>query len=177
MSATAVLLTPAPLSAAAFSAFGEVIEAADTYRVINQGTSRQFTDLAAIDIATDGGRPCISIYRATPFQLPLAIMMLERHPLASQLFMPLHGEPFLIVVAPAGDQVDPATARAFVSSGSQGINYRRGTWHHPLIALRDPSEFLVVDRAGPGENYDEFHFEGGAILLQPRSPLASESKA
>lgn len=176
MSTMAVVLTPAPLSTAQFSTFGDVIEASDTYRVINQGTSRQFSDLALIDIATDGGRPCISIYRATPFQLPLAIMMLERHPLASQLFMPLHDEPFLIVVAPAGDQVDAAAARAFVSNGRQGINYRRGTWHHPLIALRDPSEFLVVDRVGPGENYDEFHFEGGAILLQPPSPLASESK-
>lgn len=172
MSATAVVLRPAPLTAAAFSPFGEIIESQETYRIINEGTTRQFADLAPIDTATDGGRPSISIYRATPYQLPLAIMMLERHPLSSQLFMPLHGEPFLIVVAPAGDQVDPAAARAFVSSGRQGVNYRRGTWHHPLIALRDASEFLVVDRMGPGKNCDEFHFGGGAILLQPPSPLA-----
>lgn len=170
-----ITLKPEPLTADAFRAFGDVVEAGDEYELINRGTTRKSADLTQIDVATGGGRPCVSIYRPIPCQLPLAIKMLERHPFSSQLFMPLNGEPFLIVVAPAGERVDPSSVRAFVTSGRQGINYHRGTWHHPLIALRDPSEFLIVDRAGEGENCDEFFFEGDGILLQ--RPTASLSIA
>lgn len=166
MSPSAISLRPEPLAAVGFVAFGDVIESGDAFQLINRGTTRQFEDLAHLDVAADGGRPQVSIYRALPYELPLTVRMLERHPLSSQLFMPLHGEPFLIVVAPAGDQLDPASIRAFVSNGSQGVNYRRGTWHHPVIALRDPSEFLVVDRAGPGSNCDEFFFQAERIVLE-----------
>ena len=150
-----IILTPEPLTAEAFRPFGDVVEARDAYELINDGTTKKFADLALIDVAAEGGRPCVSIYRATPYQMPLTIRMLERHPLGTQLFMPLHREPFLIVVASAGDTLDPATVRAFVTNGRQGINYNRGTWHHPLIAPGQPSEFLVIDREGVGSNCDE----------------------
>jgi ureidoglycolate lyase len=35
------------------------------------------------------------------------------------------------------------------------VNFRRGTWHHPLLALDAVSDFVVVDRAGSGHNCDE----------------------
>ncbi len=165
MSTSRIVLRPEPLTADAFRRFGDVIEAGDAYELINRGTAQKFADLANIDVATDGGRPSISIYRVVPYKLPLTIRMLERHPLGSQLFMPLHGEPFLIVAAPAGDRIDPSSVRAFITNGRQGINYHRGTWHHPLIALRDSSEFLIVDRAGPGKNCDEFLFGDDVIRL------------
>jgi ureidoglycolate lyase len=172
VSAAVRVLVPEPLTAAAFAEFGDVIEVGQEYELINRGTARKFADLGRVDVATNGGRPCISLYRATPFELPLTIAMLERHPLSSQLFMPLNGEQFLVVVAPPGDRIDPAAVRAFLTDGRQGINYHRGTWHHPLIALRDPSEFLVVDRAGHGRNCDEFHFEHSPLVLQPPIPRA-----
>lgn len=165
MSVATTILRPQPLTAAEFAPFGDVIAAGDAYQLINRGTTRQFEDLARVEVGDDGGRPRVSIYRVVPYALPLTVTMLERHPLSSQLFMPLHGEPFLIVVARAGDRVDPVNVRAFLGNGSQGVNYHRGTWHHPVIALRDPSEFLVVDRSGPGSNCDEFHFEGSRIVL------------
>ena len=161
------VIRPQPLTAAAFAGFGDVIEAGGASELINRGTSRQFTDLARIDVAAEGGSPRISIYRASPFELPLTIAMLERHPLSSQLFMPLHGERFLIVVAQAGPAVEVSAVRAFVTDGRQGVNYHRGTWHHPFIALGTSSEFLVVDRVGEGRNYDEFFFPTGAPVLQP----------
>lgn len=164
-----ILLRPEPLTAGAFRAFGEVIEAGEAYELINSGTTRKFADLARIDVATDGGRPCVSIYRPVPYEMPLTIRMLERHPLSSQLFMPLDGAPFLIVVAPAGERVDPASVRAFAAGGRQGVNYHRGTWHHPLIAVRNPSEFLIIDREGAGRNCDEHYFDSDAIVLQPQS--------
>jgi ureidoglycolate lyase len=166
MTASAHALRPATLTAGAFAEFGEVIEASGASGLINDGTTRQFADLAIIDVAAEGGRPRLSIYRTTPYELPLAIAMLERHPLSSQLFMPLSGQAFLMVVAPAGSDPDPQAIRAFVTNGRQGINYRRGTWHHPLIALAGTGDFLVVDREGEGRNCDEFPFGSVRIMLQ-----------
>lgn len=158
-------LFPQALTAQSFASFGEVVEAAGAGKVINDGTARQFADLAQLDLAQDGGRPQVSIYRATPRKLPLAIRMLERHALASQCFMPLDGQPFLVVVAPAGESIEPFTMRAFRANGRQGVNYHRGTWHHPLIALGQAGDFLVIDRIGAGQNCDEFSFGDREIVL------------
>jgi ureidoglycolate lyase len=159
---SALTLKSAPLTAEAFAPFGEVIEAGAGQRlVINEGTTERFNDLAAIDVAAEGGRPIVNIFRAQPRQLPLAIRMVERHPLGSQTFMPLGAAPFLVLVAPPGDAVTPADLRAFRTAGRQGVNFRRGVWHHPLIALGEVSEFLVIDRGGAGENCDEIYFDEG----------------
>lgn len=166
MSGTPRALMPQALTAGAFAEFGDVVEARGDSGLINSGTTRQFGDLAGIDVAGEGGRACVSIYRATPYPLPLAIRMLERHPLGSQLFMPLSGERFLVVVAPPAVVPERAAVRAFVTDGHQGVNYRRGTWHHPLIALAGTGEFLVIDRAGPGSNCDEFQFGDATLELQ-----------
>jgi ureidoglycolate lyase len=89
---------------------------------------------------------------------------MERHPLSSQAFIPLSSTPFLVVVAPAGE-LDLGTLKAFRSNGRQGINYRRGTWHHPLLALERISEFLIVDRGGAGANCDEVPIADQGILI------------
>lgn len=162
---SARLLIPEPLTGAAFAPFGDVIEAAEEFSVINSGTTHRFDDLAQVEVATTGGRPRVSLYCVVPYELPLPIRMLERHPLGSQLFMPLHGEKFLVVVAPRGDRIDPNTVKAFVTSGKQGVNYRPGTWHHPVIALGDLSEFFVLDRGGSGGNCDEFPLDPDVLLL------------
>ena len=160
------ILVPRALTAAAFAPFGDVVERGARSETINRGTTRHFADLARIDVADGGGRPRISLYRVSPYSLPMVVAMLERHPLGSQLFMPLRAEPFLIVVAPRGDTVAPASVVAFVTNGEQGVNYHRGTWHHPVIALREESEFLVLDRDGPGENCEECSFEPGSLVLR-----------
>jgi len=159
------MLRPEPLTAQAFAPFGDVVEASGAPKLVNDGTAKSFADLARVDIATGDGRPRVGIYHVVPYPLPLAIRMLERHALGSQLFMPLNGEPFLVVVAPPGDRIDPTSVRAFVTNGRQGVNYGPGTWHHPLIALRNPSQFLVVDRGGPGRNYEEYGLESALLTL------------
>jgi ureidoglycolate lyase len=45
--------------------------------------------------------------------------------------------------------------RAFLCRGDQGINYHRGIWHHPMLALDHACEFAEFHRAGPGANCDE----------------------
>ena len=143
-----------PLTREAFAPFGDVIEPAAAKRVIaiNDGTAQRHHDLATLDCADEGGRVLVSIVRAQPRALPFAITMLERHPLGSQAFVPLDpATRYLVVVA-----TDPsATPRAFLASNGQGVNYARGAWHHPLIALDRTSDFLVLDRGGAGANCDE----------------------
>ncbi len=161
-----ILLHVSPLSAAEFEPFGEVIEiAGHPPQWINNGTCERFDDLARIDVAEDGGRPLVSIFRARDQPLPIAVSSLERHPRSSQAFFPLEQLPFLIVVAHEGTVPLARNVRAFVSSGLQGINYRRNTWHHPLIALHRAAHFLVIDRGGPGENCEERALEGARVLV------------
>ncbi len=153
MSDAPARLVVQPLSAEAFAAFGEVIAPSSARRAypINSGTAQRFDDLARIDVAAEGGHPTLGIVRAQPRALPFDVRMLERHPLGSQAWIPLAGARYLVVVA--RDPSSPPVA--FLAARGEGVNYARGTWHHPLIALDAEADFLVIDRAGPGDNCDE----------------------
>jgi ureidoglycolate lyase len=35
------------------------------------------------------------------------------------------------------------------------VNYHRSVWHHPLIAVERESEFIVIERAEPGDNLEQ----------------------
>ena len=162
-------ITPVPLTKRDFAPFGEVIETDGAERrVINDGSTVRFHDLARVDVAAHGGYPLINLFRAQPLALPLTISLLEQHPLGSQAFIPLHTAPFLIVVAPAGAAPRLAELRAFVTDGRQGVNYARGVWHHPVIALGRETDFVVVDRGGPGDNLVEVSLatHGPPVMLQ-----------
>ena len=147
-------MIPEPLTAKAFAPFGRVIEASEAAVKldINQGHAIRYDRLAEIDVADEEGTGAISLFRARPLA-ELVLRMFERHPLGSQSFVPLSGRPYLVAVAPAGD-FDPAQIRLFRAEGHQGVHYRKGTWHHFLLVLEE-SDFLVVDRAGPGDNCEE----------------------
>lgn len=149
-----------PLTKAAFAAFGEVIETEGAVtRVINEGFAHRRHDLCRVDVAEGGGRACLSIFEATRRAYPLVIDMVERHPLASQAFYPLTPDDWLVVVAEGGAAPDPQTLRCFRARGDQGVNYARGVWHFPVLALAPRQSFLVVDREGPGANCDEANFD------------------
>ena len=155
-----------PLTAAGFAAYGDVIETEGrAHYPINAGMAERFSDLAQVDVGAAGGRPLISLCRAQPVSLPLRLRLMERHPLSSQAFIPLSWAPFLIVVAPAGEDLSIDDIRAFRSNGRQGINYRAGTWHHPLLALHEITEFLIVDRGGEGTNCDEIPIQDRGIVI------------
>ncbi|MBD5804450.1 Ureidoglycolate lyase [Azoarcus sp. Aa7] len=145
-----------PLTPEAFAPFGDVISARDDVRrfAINGGNTMRFHDLAQIDPGPDG-RTIASIFRGQPRALPFPVEMMERHPLGSQAFVPMSGRPYLVVVAPAGDPPTTENLRVFVARGDQGVNYARGVWHHPLLALDTVCDFVVIDRAGNGHNCDE----------------------
>ncbi|RRV05619.1 ureidoglycolate lyase [Pseudomonas sp. v388] len=167
-------LTLEPLTKEAFAPFGDVIETAGSaHFMINNGSTQRFHRLAEVDTALPDDKAIISIFRAQALPMPLTIAMLERHPLGSQAFIPLLGNRFLIVVAPAGDVPQAGLTRAFVSNGQQGVNYHRGVWHHPVLALQAQDDFLVVDRSGSGNNCDEYFFaEHQRMRLDPAREIA-----
>ena len=148
-----IKLKPEPLSAAAFAAYGEVIEVATAREVrqINYGHTRRFHDLARLDLDAEQGRALVSIFRSIPLARPVPIRVMEVHPLSSQAFVPLSGRPYLVVVAGQGE-FETANLRAFLAGPQQGVNYRKGCWHHYSLALEEESDFLVIDREGPGNN-------------------------
>jgi ureidoglycolate lyase len=142
-----------PLTREAFTPFGDVIEMSGAEIInINQNFAQRFNDLAQIDVMSEGGTVNISLAAAMPRPQPIAIKLMERHPLGSQIFYPLQDEPWLVLVCT--NPRDPASYRAFKASGRQGINYARNAWHHPLLVLK-PQRFFVVDRKGPGNNLEE----------------------
>lgn len=157
-----IWLNVEPLSTAAFAPFGEVLEASGEGRMINAGTCRRFDTPAKID-AGSGGTVQVSIFRARAQSFPLPLRLLERHPLGSQAFMPLDGRPYLVVVAHDGYEAWAQRLHVFRCTGRQGVNYRPNTWHHPLIALEADSDFLVIDRRGPGKNCDEVDIENQGL--------------
>lgn len=152
------LLGVEPLTKAAFAPFGDVIEVEGAERrLINNGSTERFHDLARVEAEGTEARVLINIFRGQPFAAPIDITMMERHPFGSQAFIPLQGRPFLVVVAQdaAGK---PGPLRAFLARGDQGVNYWRNVWHHPLLSLEQASDFLIVDRAGMEDNLEEYFF-------------------
>ena len=164
----------APLTAAGFAPFGDVIETAGAKSLpINQGFATRFDDLAAIDISSENSSTAVSIFSAKVRPAPIAIKLMERHPLGSQCFFPLQNQTWLVVVCTDPD--DPASYRAFVAGGRQGVNYAKNIWHHPLLVLEDDSRFLVVDRKGTGVNLEEHWLDEKQWLyvdLQGQQPKA-----
>ena len=144
-----------PLTRTAFARFGDLVEADPaSMRLINGGTTERFHALGHAQALGEGAEVIISLFRGQPRALPYSVDMMERHPLGSQSFVPLSGRPYLVAVAPAGE-FDGEAVRLFRAAPHQGVHYRRGVWHHFLLALGGESDFLVVDRAGPGENCEE----------------------
>ncbi len=147
------ILPVEPLTRAAFAPFGDVVETDGAERfAINNGSTTRFHDLAHVDVAAEGGHALVNIFRARPLPMPLTVAMMEKHPLGSQGFVP-PARP------PPADGVAPEALRAFLAVAGQGVNYARGVWHHPVIALGRETDFLVIDRGGPGDNLAEFFFD------------------
>jgi ureidoglycolate lyase len=165
---TGQIIRALPITPERFAPFGDVIAALPSQKeAMNAARFERFDDLATIDIDTnDGAHTAISIARArTASSMPYRFDLMERHPFGSQAFMPLSPFRFVVVVAPAGEIPEADDLQAFVTNGSQGVNYHKGVWHMPLIAFEAGHDFLIVDRAGGGRNYEE-HVLGAAVTLE-----------
>jgi ureidoglycolate lyase len=173
-SPSAVLAVQA-LTASAFRPYGDVIEASQAAHGlrINDGTAERFDDLAHLDLGAEGGRPLLSLFRARARALPLHVRVVERHRLGSQAFMPLDREPFLVIVAAAAVGTTPQRQdlQCFLAQPGQGVNFARGTWHHPLVALTG-GDFLVIDRgaADGAVDCEELDIAAWGVWVQAAAP-------
>ena len=151
-----ITLTPQALTSESFDTYGQVIETHKAKSIsINQGLTTRYHDLFRVDVDHQGGYPIGNIFRTQPLSLPYRVSIMERHPLGSQAFIPLHDKPFLVLVGSKGDCLKAEDLELFQTNGRQGININRNTWHHFNIALCDTQDFLVIDRGGPGKNLEE----------------------
>lgn len=165
----AITLTPEPLSRERFAPYGDVIDTSGQRAdPMNAARFERFDDLCAIDV-DQNGRVTVSIARCrTATSLPYRIEMVERHPLGTQAFIPLSTNRFIVVVGPPGESIEAADLCAFQTNGRQGVNYRRGAWHMPLIAFEAGQEFLIIDRTGNAPNCEEHYLDENVTLVAGR---------
>ncbi len=162
-----------PLAAEDFAPYGDAIEARGAPdMVVNRGKCARHHDRAELDFG--GGRAGISVLVGQPCDLPLTLRMMERHPLGSQAFLPLSGDPFLAIVAEDSDGA-PGRPEAFLTAPGQGVNYRRGVWHGVLTPLGRTGQFAVVDRIGAGDNLQEHWFETPWVVRSAQGVVRSAS--
>lgn len=144
-----MVLKARPLDAAAFAAFGQVLEhrAGDDPR-------RNFA--AALFSDRADARPNLRVQRTAPTPLPFVATRIERHRHSSQMFAPISGGAYLVVVFPSAPDGAPLIEQgcAFVAAGTQAINYNRDTWHHGFMTLETAGTFLML-RWEDGSSGDE----------------------
>ena len=158
-----------PLTADSFAPFGQVIDLDGAEHFpINNGMTERYHDLARVELGGEGSRPLISVFRGQPYDLPLILRLMERHPLGSQAFYPLGDRPFLVIVA-RDLSGTPDLPRAFITRPGQGVNIAMNTWHGVLTPLEVASDFLVVDRGGDGNNLEEYHFDVPHLVRHPQA--------
>lgn len=127
-----------PADPAAFAPFGEFVDAPS-----QAGERRPYSPWMA---PVAGLAPSFHTNLVLPAAVPVHVARVERHPHAAQIFLPLVGERYLVVVAPsaADGSPDPAGVRAFVVPATLGVVYRPGVWHASILALDVPATFAVL---------------------------------
>ena len=147
-----IIINPKPITKENFAKYGDVITTKDIKPLeINDGYAKRFDGIANLDTSIDGGETTICIFSALKRSFPMKIDMMEKHPLGSQAFIPMHETTFLVLVAPKGGKPNIDEIESFIVPPHIGVNYNPGIWHFPLISTKDMN-FLVVDRKGSGDN-------------------------
>jgi ureidoglycolate lyase len=143
-----------PPTGEAFAPFGSVIEASDdaVKLDINQGHAVRYDRLAEVDVADGGGRRAQSVPRPAARRAGAEAV---RAPAAGQPELRAAERTALPRRGRACRRVRRRQVRLFRAEGHQGVHYRKGVWHHFLLVLEADSDFLVIDRAGPGDNCEE----------------------
>jgi len=129
----------APLTAAAFAAFGRVLD-------MPGEPGRRALD-ETLTSRRAAARPSLSLRLVAPAAgLPLRATRMERHAHSSQTFIALNGGDWLVAVAPHGADgwPDVAQLRAFRARPGQSVTYAPDVWHLPLLALDRPTSFAML---------------------------------
>ncbi len=161
-------LVAEPLTAAAFSPYGTVIE--------HTGAARRLYLDAAFEHSAPAQRPRLWISRVEAVAAePVVLTEMEYHPYSAQTFVPLGDARFLVAVARNhnGEAPAPETIKAFVTRPGQGVTYFPNVWHASLSVLV-PGDFLVAMSLTPSGDDDVFLPLSGTVRIRARSPLSTE---
>ena len=159
------IIKPIKINRSNFNTYGDLISTNDINPIdINAGYAKRFDNLADLNTSKDGGKTIVSIFSALKRTFPMTVNMMEKHPLGSQAFIPMKETTFLCFVAPLGESPDINKIQSFIIPPKNGINYKPGIWHFPLISTED-TNFLVIDRKGEGKNLIIYNFEKEKIIL------------
>lgn len=144
-----------PLTADTFAPFGDILEPrgeplphvyGDTMDVYEVG-------LHECDVDTE--------FIVTRYRLrEPRVLFLERHQQITQTFIPLDGDPLVLIVAPPDAPLDNGlplldTVRAFRVPGQAAAKLHRGTWHEVPLPLVDDSLVLLTSHHGVTSGWAE----------------------
>jgi ureidoglycolate lyase len=142
------LIVPQPLTPSAYAPYGKVLMASprgEPGAPANLGTALRFDDVTECkNLRPSTAELKIKVFRSRPVALetrPLAL--LEKHPLSTQLFIPMNASRYVALVALGSDRPDLTTLAAFIADGPRGISYAPGVWHHPMLTLDSETDFVV----------------------------------
>ncbi len=127
--------------------FGRVVSAGlEPGSPANQGTAVRFDLCSELTSTRPHAKPNLAVFRSVAKSLPHDIVLLERHPCSTQVFIPMVVSRYLVCVAPTlpDGAPDLSGMKAFVCQPGQGVAYAPGTWHHPMVALDTPGEFTML---------------------------------
>eukprot|EP01104_Vermistella_antarctica_P002056 TRINITY_DN12211_c0_g1_i1.p1 TRINITY_DN12211_c0_g1~~TRINITY_DN12211_c0_g1_i1.p1 ORF type:complete len:191 (+),score=36.48 TRINITY_DN12211_c0_g1_i1:44-616(+) len=140
-----------PLTAEAFAPYGNVIESQNTGdKAANMNTAKRYDHVGKLENLRTSASSNLAIFRCSPnTSNPFQAKLLERHEFSSQLFSPMNAARYLVIVAEPDQTKENkppniSTFRAFIASGLQGVNYAAGTWHHPMVALDNVTDFTML---------------------------------
>jgi ureidoglycolate hydrolase len=116
------------LTAAAFAPYGRIVADGREALLMQEG---QFT-----------------ARRSAVERVPPTVDRINRHLDHSQMFVPLNGDPTVVVVAPPDvpfEGFDPSRIVAFVADGASTVIFHPGTWHiEPRALDKDECELINV---------------------------------
>ena len=134
-----------------YAAYGDVIAARSDVSPVsaNMGTAARFNSLTKLENLRPGKSEAnVCVYHCEPQIVrpvdQFMVRVLERHFFSTQTFVPMNASRYLVIVCLGKDRPDLTTLRAFLASSSQGITYKPGVWHHPLVAMDTPTDFACV---------------------------------
>lgn len=128
-----------PLTAEAFSAYGEIVDNKTGMRRRDLSVPFQPADVPV--------SPALWVNRLEQHRsLAIHVDSMECHPHSAQTFIPMYPSRCLAVVAlPDSDgKPDLNSVRAFVTRPGQGICYRPAIWHYAFTSLDGPNEVAVI---------------------------------
>ncbi len=105
-----------------------------------------------------GAEPVLHVNKVRAVTLPHELDLVERHPRADQVFLPLDVARYLVVVMPsdaAGGPL-PDAALSFVVPGTVGVIYHANVWHAGAAVLDRTGNFAVLMWRRGDDGDDEF---------------------